>query len=64
MTRFCRHLITVASLLALAGSQSRAESFADLLKRAPADANALVLMDVASILKSPLAGGCSGTTSS
>jgi hypothetical protein len=56
MTPFCRQLFFAASFLVLAGSpRTAAQSFADLLKRAPADANAIILVDVASILKSPLA---------
>src|SRR5215213_2411412 len=47
--------IIAAILLGASSSRARAEEFADLARRIPADANALVLIDVEKTVAAPLA---------
>jgi hypothetical protein len=55
MTKLQAWFIVAALLVGMTSSRARAEEFADLARRIPADANALVLIDVENTVASPLA---------
>lgn len=61
MSKRLVRLIVIALLVCTSISRGRAEEFADLARRIPAGANALVLIDMEQMMKAPLAidQGCS-----